>query len=707
MILDPVTGETSQPREVALPEDKLKAGMKERIVASVVGAHESCEEAVDKRYRFEEKIKRSYFHVKPLDLKQLKNWDSYLDFEIGEGDHDRIVVLFERCLIPCAQYEQFWAKYARYLEQHFKKEFETAKIKTKSEEKSKSIVAVNGSPLKKAKWAFGTGLNKVDEIRDKRTSWSMKGWKETDKDGKEIMVGEPILEIHESNKSNNESDATDIPSVDRDDSTLNRNIVYSKEDLHPTQTSTMEDDSSDHAVINTAFEKEIESEMTDVLKTSWTHSGVDSIRDVYNRACVVHCPKRALIKLKWAAFEEEYGDIEKAKDILVLLKQKYPLLLECSMQLIDIERRQNNLDKCKEQYKKLLKIIPQNRQNIKTWVSLKIARFQFKVCGDSDEALKTLRVAMRKERGDPRLYAQIIDVCYQRQPVDVAGVTASIELALVAEKLTNMQKLEFVKRKVEFMQEFGDIRRYRDACEQLKKYRRLCAVELKVESKKKKELEVEEKKLKELEELKAQTRAQANMKAKIAESEGRLLCGNCQASMYPNAQGVYEFEGFVPGVTNINQGTPTASTAKKDKVTNGTDDDGIVDLLDMEIPEEEEMQIKKSLEEKTKYKEVAPTWELNIETYGYGKKRKTYDPDYEHIESAKFREFERLEGQGYDEDKLDPDRDKLKNIKAPGLAAKDEETTTTDPKEKYTTSDYIVPPKVPQIEMGPGIGPVR
>ena len=93
--------------------------MKERIVASVVGAHESCEEAVDKRYRFEEKIKRSYFHVKPLDLKQLKNWDSYLDFEIAEGDHDRIVVLFERCLIPCAQYEQFWAKYARYLEQHW------------------------------------------------------------------------------------------------------------------------------------------------------------------------------------------------------------------------------------------------------------------------------------------------------------------------------------------------------------------------------------------------------------------------------------------------------------------------------------------------------------------------------------------------------------------------------------------------------------
>ena len=40
----------------------------------------------------------------------------------------------------------------------------------------------------------------------------------------------------------------------------------------------------------------------------------------------------------------------------------------------------------------------------------------------------------------------------------------------------------------------------------------------------------------------------------------------------------------------------------------------------------------------------------NIETYGYGKRRKVYDPDYEHVESAKFKEYERLEGEGYDEE---------------------------------------------------------
>ena len=37
------------------------------------------------------------------------------------------------------------------------------------------------------------------------------------------------------------------------------------------------------------------------------------------------------------------------------------------------------------------------------------------------------------------------------------------------------------------------------------------------------------------------------MKAKIAESEGRLLCSKCQADMLPNKDGVYEFENFRPG----------------------------------------------------------------------------------------------------------------------------------------------------------------
>lgn len=47
---------------------------------------------------------------------QLKNWKEYLDFEIEKGDRKRVLVLFERCLIACALYDEFWLKLIRYLE---------------------------------------------------------------------------------------------------------------------------------------------------------------------------------------------------------------------------------------------------------------------------------------------------------------------------------------------------------------------------------------------------------------------------------------------------------------------------------------------------------------------------------------------------------------------------------------------------------------
>jgi len=70
---------------------------------------------VQKRWEFEMEIKRPYFHVKPLDQYQLKNWRKYLDFEESQGDFYRIYTLYERCLVSCALYEEFWERYARYL----------------------------------------------------------------------------------------------------------------------------------------------------------------------------------------------------------------------------------------------------------------------------------------------------------------------------------------------------------------------------------------------------------------------------------------------------------------------------------------------------------------------------------------------------------------------------------------------------------------
>ncbi|XP_018331936.1 pre-mRNA-processing factor 39 isoform X2 [Agrilus planipennis] len=96
-------------------EEENKA-IRERIVSIRRKIHKNTVNAVTSRWNYEEGIKRPYFHVKPLERCQLKNWQDYLDFEIQQGDQTRIIILFERCLIACALYEEFWLKYVHYLE---------------------------------------------------------------------------------------------------------------------------------------------------------------------------------------------------------------------------------------------------------------------------------------------------------------------------------------------------------------------------------------------------------------------------------------------------------------------------------------------------------------------------------------------------------------------------------------------------------------
>merc|ERR1712080_53844 len=122
------------------------------------------------------------------------------------------------------------------------------------------------------------------------------------------MVAEPICNDSASErfKDNFEGDQKGLDasnyasrSLDKfDDPKVKENLVYSAEDLNETLKS-VEDEEQENTIVNTYFEREIDNEMADVLKTSWSNSGVESVRDVYKRACNIHCPRRALIKLKW------------------------------------------------------------------------------------------------------------------------------------------------------------------------------------------------------------------------------------------------------------------------------------------------------------------------------------------------------------------------------------------------------------------------
>ncbi|KAL4141632.1 hypothetical protein QTP88_004238 [Uroleucon formosanum] len=96
--------------------EKELALLKENIIESKQKINKETGKEIAKRQMFEEGIKRPYFHVKPLEKCQIDNWKNYIALEKEAGDHKRIVVLYERCLIPCALYEDFWLSYLDYLE---------------------------------------------------------------------------------------------------------------------------------------------------------------------------------------------------------------------------------------------------------------------------------------------------------------------------------------------------------------------------------------------------------------------------------------------------------------------------------------------------------------------------------------------------------------------------------------------------------------
>ncbi|KAG2542600.1 hypothetical protein PVAP13_9NG648700 [Panicum virgatum] len=78
--------------------------------------YKKAKEYESKIIGFELAIRRPYFHVKPLDNPELENWHNYLDFIEKEEDINKVIKLYERCVIACANYSEFWIRYVQCME---------------------------------------------------------------------------------------------------------------------------------------------------------------------------------------------------------------------------------------------------------------------------------------------------------------------------------------------------------------------------------------------------------------------------------------------------------------------------------------------------------------------------------------------------------------------------------------------------------------
>jgi pre-mRNA-processing factor 39 len=96
LLTDKVRNENTE-----LSQEEVDNQVRQQIFVQKADIHAKTKKGVQERWTFESMVKRSYFHIKPLDDAQKSNWTKYLDWEEEHGDLARIYALYERCLVPC------------------------------------------------------------------------------------------------------------------------------------------------------------------------------------------------------------------------------------------------------------------------------------------------------------------------------------------------------------------------------------------------------------------------------------------------------------------------------------------------------------------------------------------------------------------------------------------------------------------------------
>lgn len=89
--------------------------VKAQLVSQRKETYTAALAAYEPRREFEDKIKRAFFHVKPLPESQLENWRKYLQYSIDNASISETMKLFERCIVVCANYAEFWLQYAYWI----------------------------------------------------------------------------------------------------------------------------------------------------------------------------------------------------------------------------------------------------------------------------------------------------------------------------------------------------------------------------------------------------------------------------------------------------------------------------------------------------------------------------------------------------------------------------------------------------------------
>lgn len=179
----------------------------------------------------------------------------------------------------------------------------------------------------------------------------------------------------------------------------------------------------------------------------------DSVRHVYKKACTIHLPRKPAIHLLWAAFEEQQGNVDEARDILKSLEAAVPGLAMVRLRRVSLERRHGNLEGAEA----LLREAMESAKNATetSFYAVKLARQMMKVQRSLSKAKKVLLDAIEQDQTSPKLYLNLLELEYSGDVTqNEAEILACFDRALQSQ-MPAESRLLFCQRKVEFLEDFG------------------------------------------------------------------------------------------------------------------------------------------------------------------------------------------------------------------------------------------------------------
>lgn len=130
--------------------------------------------------------------------------------------------------------------------------------------------------------------------------------------------------------------------------------------------------------------------------------------------------------------------------ILDLLEKVAPKFDSLAVRRVNLARRQGDHDKVIAYYRKYIDAAKKDNGNLAS-LSLRASRFAAKILGDEALAEEFIERALEKEPRNARLYIQLFDVRFQKQPLDIEGAVQVLNRAMKS-KLDLEQRCRFAHR---------------------------------------------------------------------------------------------------------------------------------------------------------------------------------------------------------------------------------------------------------------------